>query len=1011
MRSIWIPCLAAFAIGCERASEPAPAKPVVSAPASAAAVGAGSAVAEPTSRAPAHEAASVTPRVLLMEPDLGTSPGRLPRELARQALLAVAREEFDVVVRDGALGEVAPTDVPAAEVIDLLPQLTANPANGAARLSADLKPHTQRDWLMNQPEFAASYTTGVPPAFNYPWKAGTPLAGLEEMVSTTVEAAEGFDAFLREHGVSARASSDAEPGPAPDISEIHLRLREMSVVPQFEAVRAAHALPTGPEKERLLAIGYSNLGLLTQHLWSPASKVFAARGLVYADRADRAESGPDADEVRAYAAALTGLHAAALKYADAAGVDRSPRLKAVVSFCRFRHDELLKLSEESPEVRELAAVLACLAVEPTGRGEPLAETYGALTEASPDAFRAYDPTASSREIGLLHDVTVRGPSQLARSVPVRLRAVKGLPPAVTEILAGDAVMPAELADRLEAQTASGEDPSEPSWPMLGRVLRDESLIQAYRRLRFLREALGVPTDAEYAGFRTFVGKHRYAEIVLGPFAGAPDSEKFLTAAEALPVDPANPEYWRSSSELGPGHWPLTGFLRSAGLVPQGQKYFERMVTNADRTRDDLRKVIDAQLTLLLEMESGLDPLDSLAVISPHDAYRTIRLLRRKGELPPERLAAIEKEFQDRPEVLAHLSMELAHAGKPADALRVSERAAEVAPAFDTFYLLALSRQGAGDEAGYLKTLEEALQYPSYGLGASDVRIRLATYHMRRGDYETAEPYAAEAAEAYSARSLVCAVDCYTGLGDWEAAEGWARRAGERYGTLSAMWYFWCRRTGRGDEAAAKAAADAFYASYERPPGEQTASNTIGLAYYRLIEGRDREAGDLREALAREEKNPAGALVASVALVRAGERDRAIALLGEAESWTTASPKAPNAARRAGIFHDALVAGRPLAPEVTRELADAIDTFAEWERVGFRAYYGELMIRLGNREEGMKLLRMAAEAVPDYIDHQKSENFDLHSRTYAAIWLREHLAEEKGGKEPQPLEAVDDRPDA
>ena len=78
--------------------------------------------------------------------------------------------------------------------------------------------------------------------------------------------------------------------------------------------------------------------------------------------------------------------------------------------------------------------------------------------------------------------------------------------------------------------------------------------------------------------------------------------------------------------------------------------------------------------------------------------------------------------------------------------------------------------------------------------------------------------------------------------------------------MSQIWYLWCRRTGRGDEATAKELADAYYAKFDLPAEQMSVSDRILLAFYRMVEGRDREAGELRESVAREEQNPAGGLM-------------------------------------------------------------------------------------------------------------------------------------------------------
>ena len=120
----------------------------------------GGAASEKGSPTPADPTGPV--RVLWMETGGHEWPSRIPRELARQALLAEARAKCDVVIRDAALGEVPPPGVPAEEVLDVHGSVFG-------RLKAEAKRHSKRDWTLHESTFEshvesvrlpASYTQG-----------------------------------------------------------------------------------------------------------------------------------------------------------------------------------------------------------------------------------------------------------------------------------------------------------------------------------------------------------------------------------------------------------------------------------------------------------------------------------------------------------------------------------------------------------------------------------------------------------------------------------------------------------------------------------------------------------------------------------------------------------------------------------------------------------------------------------------------------------------------------------
>ena len=91
----------------------------------------------------------------------------------------------------------------------------------------------------------------------------------------------------------------------------------MAFTEPFAAVRLAHAAARGgdarPEVLEVLARGYAQLGLLTDHHWDAAHKAYSARALLYAQRLVASDPrSPRGLWHRAYAESLAGLHRHAL---------------------------------------------------------------------------------------------------------------------------------------------------------------------------------------------------------------------------------------------------------------------------------------------------------------------------------------------------------------------------------------------------------------------------------------------------------------------------------------------------------------------------------------------------------------------------------------------------------------------------------------------------------------------------------------------------------------------------
>jgi tetratricopeptide (TPR) repeat protein len=87
-----------------------------------------------------------------------------------------------------------------------------------------------------------------------------------------------------------------------------------------------------------------------------------------------------------------------------------------------------------------------------------------------------------------------------------------------------------------------------------------------------------------------------------------------------------------------------------------------------------------------------------------------------------------------------------------------------------------------------------------------VKDTIAHYHMDRKEWKEAVVYADEAAQSYSAWSMLTAALCHEKLGEWKKAEAYLQAVSERYADSSMEWMLWCHRTGRGDVHAADACA-------------------------------------------------------------------------------------------------------------------------------------------------------------------------------------------------------------
>ena len=200
----------------------------------------------------------------------GHSPRNSARELFRQAFLIAARDEMGLSTRDEVLGDAAPPVPAEAARVELATVLApdegaAEPGGGAAAETRELTRRCSAwTWVQIRTGFGdlaklcevggRSFTRAVSQGAQAAWARWQ-----AEFASSRRRAAQG-------HGRDDFRTWD-----------FWSRLRPF-------AMGTRRSGPTGNQQSGSGALvrGYSLLGVLTEHHWHPAHKVFKARGLLYA---------------------------------------------------------------------------------------------------------------------------------------------------------------------------------------------------------------------------------------------------------------------------------------------------------------------------------------------------------------------------------------------------------------------------------------------------------------------------------------------------------------------------------------------------------------------------------------------------------------------------------------------------------------------------------------------------------------------------------------------------------
>ena len=166
--------------------------------------------------------------------------------------------------------------------------------------------------------------------------------------------------------------------------------------------------------------------------------------------------------------------------------------------------------------------------------------------------------------------------------------------------------------------------------------------------------------------------------------------------------------------------------------------------------------------------------------------------------------------------------------------------------------------------------------------------------MERKEWNKALPYAQAAGESWAQWAMACAARCAEGAALWDQAELWHMRNAERYRESSFPdWYFFCKRSGHGNLAAARETTEQYIDSLAENPGGR--NNLKGCFYW--LDGQHEKAKAAFTSACKPSMNLAG-LGLAVLVDQAGDAARRNDLMKQiAENnkqhnpWPLAGPSA------------------------------------------------------------------------------------------------------------------------
>ncbi len=755
---------------------------------------------------------------------------RLMRELVRQAFVVAAQDELGVVIRDGSLYETVPTgdNVKHLAVLERaslsnhwqvkLFEIDDPSTNAPARGLWNDKPVWEKTYKYRAAgsQMYAPLTIMYEEASRNDFVDALRAAGVERQHETGVE---------RQHKA---AEADAAPS-AQQLEKWDRGLLAVDAATQFGVLRDIHRSMrhSGESVAHLerLCRGYANLSVLTQHQWNSTYEVFGARSWIYGQRI--LQQSDDADRAgvhQAYAFALVGAH--------------NHALNTIKSMAERR---LLETPAESDQwMRLIQPYLDCdrAAVKQVGADheslEPLAKfLWFQLTaayripqwikssglevlEVAPAAYGVYEMMARcGNYLGIQRYGANMAMPALSQNVHSSLESVIDIPqsvlaePGLRGILRKD-VLPRDLgfrsfspvpkfaANRLRSEAAKDLQ-TNLSWSVLATLLEDEQFASIVNALVDSTNAVEHSQADVVEKLMPLVEGHRYAAIVQSfQYDRFREFDKIIEAIAEMELHDPRPNmgslmdyYFRiqkaKGGQIEPGMMPTRNFTMQ-GLLEQ--------ITHAAKS------------------PGSLIVANEFRKIVPNHELVVRWAILTDEEPTVEKLQKWEQKLRDDP-ISFRLIGQRYHSLKDAEnSVRCYKRSMELLPTYETASALASHYKGTDQNEKWEQVLLDYLETEDLGLEHAGARRQLVDGLASQGRWQDAKQHAILAAQTYQAASMSVASEVLEALAEWDQSEQWIQRLAQSYPSTSGyQWYYWCRRTGRGDlETARQLAIQSFQAS-------------------------------------------------------------------------------------------------------------------------------------------------------------------------------------------------------
>jgi hypothetical protein len=728
------------------------------------------------------------------QPVVNQAPGSLIRELGRQALLIAAESELGLTTLDKSIGEVMPTGTGPRT------PFTVNVIGNIRQPVREQPPRYEFILSLTRPE-----PTGAP----FQWTAAGVMLPTEDWLEPFAEHVEMLSRGPLLEGLK---KAGYEKSTTTTVAEPPKAMQyPLDLVGQFALLRELHLQVQANETAELLGglvETYATLGSLTRYHWSPASKAYRARALIYAERLiAKYERTPFSLAHRAFARAMCGRHATALQAIqeakEAKGTAAPDWLPFIEAYCKFDTKHFDDLNEPKDE---LAQYLQTMMLDLNYERE---KSFAVL-----NSYLSTHPT-NCHAISMLGEIEALGARRLAseRYFPgiwsplyQRIADLPNLPDAAKAVVDGsqdrkaggvdDVAKCKELVSKLQSVKTIKNQPG-PGWPALAELLRNTAFSQTWQTLEVEVNYLGWNAAPTFARLKPAVKGHPLEKALL-----------LFPPADRTTIDQIN----RMVEESNSSQFEVVTFALANSNkldLELRRAIFAKIQRNCDVVYDDVAALMSG---------AGSRVQSILVKISPHWPTAIAASLQASPIAPQ---LDWEDKYGTSNVVLRTLSGKYINLNRPDDAIRCLKKSISLSPSCSTYVELAAIYKWQDKMDLWYETLARAVvETESIGLEHSSVHSELVNWLLPREEWEKARPHALAAAETFSHSGLMIGAEWAEGAGEWKMAEEFIRDCALRYNNKPA-YYYWCVRTGHGDRAAARKIAEEYWAADSKLPAADT----------------------------------------------------------------------------------------------------------------------------------------------------------------------------------------------